>query len=65
MVEVQYFAGANCKTANGKHILEKLKGGVWYAQCTVCGERFALMSETVIKQLKLELEVRPTKRTIN
>lgn len=45
-----------CITDDGKHIIEFIYNDLpWYAKCTECGERFALISETVIKVSNLSV----------
>lgn len=60
-----YIPAPNCKSKDGKHNIKLMNdGGVWYARCLICGERFALISETIINSLGLRLEPRAIKRTI-
>ncbi len=39
----------NCLTPNGVHELEKADKP-YFRRCTVCGERFYLISETAVRQ---------------
>jgi hypothetical protein len=61
--DIQYIAGNNCTTKDNKHVLIKAEPP-YYLQCFECGEKFFLISETVMEQLAPEWEVmeRPLKR---
>ena len=66
MAEAEYFRAPDCDSSSGKHTIQVLTDEtVWYAKCTMCGERFVLISETVINNLGIQLEPRPTKRKVH
>jgi len=46
----------DCLTLDGRHIIEPCDPP-FYSQCSVCFERFVLISETVMKESGIDIKI--------
>lgn len=46
-----YIVAPNCTSQDNRHRIELIATKPWYAQCAVCGIRFALVAEPVLDAL--------------
>ena len=49
----QEYTAMSCPSEDGRHVLAAA-AAPWYAVCTVCEQRFALISESVMRGADLE-----------
>ena len=53
-----YYSAPNCKSETNRHELKESQSQ-YYAECEFCGEKFVLLSKTVLDKLNISFIERP------